>query len=89
MACNNVAPVLFLSLLLVLSTLERIEAGQSCYCECMKKCIPLGMMTIEACRRECDEACRQAGFAGKPPEGLAFCKKLATRRHRSVYGTLH
>ena len=74
--------MLFISmLLLVLSTVERSEAGQSCFCECMKKCIPMGMMSTNACNEECDEACRQAGFSGRPKGGLGFCKRLATRRH--------
>merc|ERR1712063_153713 len=81
MACKKVAAMIFISLLLALSTVERSEAGQSCFCECMKKCIPLSMVTTEVCKEECNEACRQAGFAGKPKEGLAFCKKLASRRH--------
>lgn len=72
--------MLSISMLLVLSTVERSEAGQSCFSECMKKCMPMGMVRTKACK-ECDEACRQAGFSRKPKGGLEFFKRLASGRH--------
>ncbi|CAL9073174.1 unnamed protein product [Musa hybrid cultivar] len=76
MAYQKATTVLFMCALLFLSFVARIEGSQNCYCECMKKCIPLGIVSEQECSKECDEACMTLGFDGKPEGGMDYCRKL-------------
>lgn len=74
MASSKMVMVLLLiHTLTLISSFRRSEAGQNCFCECMKKCIPLGMVSPAKCSKECDEACIEIGFKGKPEEGTKYC----------------
>ncbi|KAJ8460859.1 hypothetical protein OPV22_033785 [Ensete ventricosum] len=79
MACQKVnAVVLLLCTVLIVSQVGRSGAGQNCFCECMKKCIPVGVLSVQECAEECDEACRRLGFDGEPRGGMEFCRKLGS-----------
>ncbi|KAJ8486031.1 hypothetical protein OPV22_018516 [Ensete ventricosum] len=58
MACQKATTVLFMCALLFLSFVARIEGSQNCYCECMNKCIPMGIVSEQECSKECHEACQ-------------------------------
>ncbi|KAG6490223.1 hypothetical protein ZIOFF_051508 [Zingiber officinale] len=66
------AVLLIHTLMLISLSFRRSEAGQNCFCECMKKCIPIGMVSPAKCSKECDEACIEIGFKGKPEEGTKY-----------------
>lgn len=62
-------------LIAVLSSVERSEARQNCFCECVSHCLSLVVMTSEKCAEGCDNACTKIGFPGIPQGGVEFCEK--------------
>lgn len=73
MASKNMAPLIFMCMILFMSFVSRGDAGQNCYCECMKYCQKEKISRFEECGIKCEAACSAAGFPGKPKDEMKTC----------------
>ena len=68
--------LLLISMLIVFLSGEVVNGKQNCFCECMKRCIPLEKIGTLDCPKQCNLSCKAIGFPWKPRKGVQYCKNL-------------
>lgn len=78
MVSNKAIAGLLICVLVVLSAPEAGEAGQNCWCECVRQCNLKQHTTPANCNKQRSEACEEADYGGMPAGADLYCKWRAS-----------